>query len=123
MIWTLFLMAAEPAVDCANAMTQADMNICSYRDFQSADRDLNAAWGSAAIAARDADKHGPSGAFDRLLDSQRKWLAYRDAQCLSENGPREQSGTIWPLLQNGCLHELTQARTGQLRDYLKSSER
>lgn len=119
MIWTLFLLAAEPSVDCNNAMTQADMNICSYRDFQSADRTLNKAWGEAAAAAKVADKSGLSGAFDRLLDSQRKWLAYRDAQCLAENGPREQSGTIWPVLQNGCLSQLTQARTAQLHDYLK----
>lgn len=119
MIWTLFLLAAEPSVDCSNAMTQADMNVCSYRDFQSADRTLNKAWGEAAAAAKVADRNGLSGAFDRLLDAQRKWLAYRDAQCLSENGPREQSGTIWPLLQNGCLTQLTQARTTQLHDYLK----
>lgn len=119
MIWTLFLLAAEPSVDCSNAMTQADMNVCSYRDFQSADRTLNKAWGEAAAAAKVADRNGLSGAFDRLLDAQRKWLAYRDAQCLSENGPREQSGTIWPVLQNGCLTQLTQARTTQLHDYLK----
>jgi len=118
-IWTLFLLAAEPSVDCSNAMTQADMNVCSYRDFQSADRTLNKAWGEAAAAAKVADRNGLSGAFDRLLDAQRKWLAYRDAQCLSENGPREQSGTIWPVLQNGCLTQLTQARTTQLHDYLK----
>ena len=119
MIWTLFLLAAEPSVDCSNAMTQADMNVCSYRDFQSADRTLNKAWGEAAAAAKVADRNGLSGAFERLLDAQRKWLAYRDAQCLAENGPREQSGTIWPVLQNGCLSQLTQARTAQLHDYLK----
>ncbi|QDK33037.1 lysozyme inhibitor LprI family protein [Sphingomonas sp. IC081] len=123
MILPILLLASEPAIDCANAMTQTDMNICSYRDFQSADRAMNEAWGKAAAAAKAADRQGPGGNFNRLLDAQRKWLAYRDAQCLAENGPREESGTIWPLQQNGCLTELTEARTKQLRAVVETGER
>lgn len=123
MILPILLLASEPAIDCANAMTQTDMNICSYRDFQSADRAMNEAWGKAAAAAKAADRQGSGGNFDRLLDAQRKWLAYRDAQCLAENGPREESGTIWPLQQNGCLTELTEARTKQLRAVVETGER
>jgi uncharacterized protein YecT (DUF1311 family) len=110
------LMAAEPQVDCANAITQTDMNICSYQDYQAADRELNAAWKTAAARA----KASGSQHFARLLDSQRKWLAYRDAQCFAQNGPREESGTIWPLLQNACLQQLTEARTAQLREFVEA---
>ncbi|TDW68189.1 uncharacterized protein YecT (DUF1311 family) [Novosphingobium sp. PhB55] len=117
MILPILLLASQPPIVCANAMTQTDMNVCSYRDFQSADRLMNEAWGKAVAKAKAADKQGPVGNFNRLLDAQRKWLAWRDAQCLSENGPREESGTIWPLQQNGCLKELTEARTKQLRAY------
>lgn len=123
MILPILLLASEPAIDCANAMTQTDMNICSYRDFQSADRAMNEAWGKAAAAAKAADRQGRGGNFNRLLDAQRKWLAYRDAQCFAENGPREESGTIWPLQQNGCLTELTEARTKQLRAVVETGER
>ena len=34
--------AAQPQVDCENAMTQMDMNICAGREYQAADRELNA---------------------------------------------------------------------------------
>ncbi len=36
--------AAEPQIDCNNAMAQNDMNICADREFQAADRQLNAAY-------------------------------------------------------------------------------
>ncbi|MFS0851177.1 lysozyme inhibitor LprI family protein [Novosphingobium panipatense] len=120
MILPILLLASEPTTDCANAMTQTDMNVCSYRDFQSADRVMNEAWRRAAAAAKATDQQGPGGNFTRLLDAQRKWLTWRDAQCLAENGPREESGTIWPLQQNGCLRELTEARTKQLRGYVET---
>lgn len=122
MILPILLLASEPSIDCANAMTQTDMNVCSYRDFQSADRTMNEAWGKAVAKAKAADRQGPAGTFNRLLDAQRKWLAWRDAQCLAENGPREESGTIWPLQQNGCLKELTEARIKQLQAYGKAGD-
>lgn len=106
------LMAAAP-VDCGRAMTQTDMNLCSLRAYQAADQRLNTAWAEAAKAAK-AEGARP---YQRLLDAQRKWIAFRDAQCLAENGPREAGGTIWPLLQNGCLTALTEARLAQLRAY------
>jgi uncharacterized protein YecT (DUF1311 family) len=116
MIVPLLFMAAEPQVDCARAVTQTDMNICAYRDYEAADRALNAAWSKAAAKARASGRNQ----FARLLDAQRKWLAYRDAQCLAENGPREESGTIWPLQQNTCMQRLTEARTAQLREYVET---
>lgn len=117
----LFLMASEPAVDCVHAMTQTDMNVCSYQSYQAADRTLNKSWEAAAAIAKDQDRQGSSGNFERLLDAQRKWLAYRDAECLAQNGPREESGTIWPLLQNTCMQELTETRTKLLRDYVSEA--
>lgn len=116
MIFTPFLMAAEPQVDCAHAMTQTDMNICAFKDLQAADRALNATWKQAAAKARSEGAQQ----FARLLDAQRKWLAFRDAQCLAENGLREESGTIWPLVQNTCMQRLTEARTDQLREYVET---
>lgn len=116
MILPVLLLATAPQVDCSNAQTQTDMNICSFEDYKAADRALNAAWVKAAAKAKGFGR--PQ--FDRLLDAQRKWIAFRDAQCLAENGPREESGTIWPLQQNYCLQKLTEARTKQLRDYAET---
>jgi len=116
--------AAEPKVDCENAMTQTDMNICSWQSYQRADAELNAAWSRAAERAKEMDRNaaeydGDADAHARLLAAQRAWLKFRDAHCLAENGEREGGGTIWPLLQNGCLEALTEARTAQLRQYVE----
>ena len=116
--------AAEPQVDCDNAMTQTEMNICSWQSYQRADAELNAAWSRASEHAKEMDRNaaesvGGTREDSRLLAAQRAWLKFRDAHCLAENGEREGGGTIWPLLQNGCLEALTEARTAQLRQYVE----
>ncbi|MXO60351.1 DUF1311 domain-containing protein [Altererythrobacter salegens] len=115
---------ARSEIDCGEQATQMVMNVCSYRDYEAADLALNQTWDQVSAKAKRADDWSkdhnfPGGEFNRLLDSQRKWLAFRDAQCLYENGPREQSGTIWPLLQNSCLKKLTERRISELRETLE----
>ena len=115
---------ADPEANCDDPITQTEMNICSWQSYKQADEDLNAAWKQAADRAKQSDVSaaeydGPTDAFDRLLTAQRAWLTYRDAHCLAENGRREDSGTIWPLLQNSCLEALTEQRTNQLRSYIE----
>jgi uncharacterized protein YecT (DUF1311 family) len=104
-------MTIDPAPDCESQDTQTDMNICSYRDYLRADIALNQTWQELAA-------NRPASDLALHRDAQRKWLAYRDAQCLAENGRREDSGTIWPLLQNSCLEDITNKRTQELRAYL-----
>ncbi|NVD44736.1 DUF1311 domain-containing protein [Altererythrobacter sp. HHU K3-1] len=97
--------------------------MCSFEDYRAADAQLNAAWKRARDLAKSIDRRSAeAGAakdhFARLLDAQRKWLAYRDAHCLAVAGERTpESGTIWPLVQNNCMEELTLARTKLLRQY------
>ncbi|KTR82079.1 lysozyme inhibitor LprI family protein [Novosphingobium fluoreni] len=115
MILALILAAATPAPDCRNAMTQADMNICAGQQRESADRALNATWKRASDIARARSRAD----FNLLLDAQRKWLAYRDAQCVAENGRRGPgSGSMWPMQQSACITGLTQERTKRLRIYI-----
>ena len=128
MILTALLLigaqAAEPQLDCKDPMTQTAMNICSWQSYQRADKELNAVWKRAAARAKQSDAaaaeyDGATDGFARLLAAQRAWITFRDAQCLAENGKREDSGTIWPLLQNSCLEDLTEQRTRQLRSYIE----
>lgn len=113
--------ADEPEINCDNAMTQMEMNICSYRDYQQADGELNAQWKiTAAIQKKfDSDpyvvKDGRPGYFETLLAAQRAWLTYRDTHCRSE-GYTMRGGSAEPLVTNGCLATLTRARTAQLND-------
>ena len=116
-------LAAEPAADCADPVTQSAMNMCSFEEYRAADAQLNAAWKRARDLAKSIDRRSEQARaaedhFARLLDAQRKWLAYRDAHCLAVAGERTpESGTIWPLVQNNCMEELTLARTKLLRQY------
>ena len=113
----------DPPIDCETADTQTALNICSVEAYFRADALLNEQWDRAADYAKDLDEQSADydaapDNFARLLDAQRKWLAYRDAHCLAVNGPRtETSGTIWPLVQNRCMEELTLARAELLRRY------
>ena len=117
---------SEPEIDCGDAQSQMEMNVCSFRDFEAADAALNREWKLASDRAKESDRFSAArnlagGNFDRLFAAQRKWLEFRDAQCLSEVGPREGGGSIWPLRQNACLRQLTEARSAQLRQFNEPS--
>src|SRR5208337_1785453 len=50
------LLRAEEKRDCANAMTQVDMNQCAHTDFEEADKELNVIWEAARERARKLDE-------------------------------------------------------------------
>jgi uncharacterized protein YecT (DUF1311 family) len=112
---------ADETVDCDDAQTQADMNLCSARDFKNSDAALNAQWAetSARMKALDAEldrEHDKQpGYFETLLDGQRAWLKFRDAQCLSESF-MARGGTLQPTLVSQCKTYLTELRIQQLRN-------
>lgn len=118
----LALAAAHPAPDprCASAVTQ-DLNACAGADWQRADAAMNAQYRAvmAKMKAADADPQpdattGPSYAA-ALLASQRAWLAFRDAECVSE-GYRYRGGSMQEMAELGCKASVTKARTKQLHD-------
>ena len=106
---------------CKSPVTQMDMNICSDRDFQAADRELNAQWSLTTAQMRDLDSEPRpsgdrrSGYFDQLRAAQRLWISFRDAHCASE-GYQARGGSMEPMLVSGCRATLTRARTLQLRE-------
>jgi uncharacterized protein YecT (DUF1311 family) len=112
---------ADETVDCDNAQTQADMNLCAARDFKDSDAALNAQWAetSARMKALDAEldrEHDKQpGYFETLLDGQRAGLKFRDAQCLSESF-MARGGTLQPTLVSQCKTYLTELRIQQLRN-------
>jgi len=115
----LFLMGAEPALDCDNAITQVDMNQCAFEDYQGADAELNAQWTQTSSVMKSRDENFASeydtrsGYFDTLLEAQRAWLGYRDAHCRSE-GYLVRGGSLEPLLVSSCMAHLTRLRTDEL---------
>lgn len=118
----LVAFAALPAFaqtqDCANAITQSDMNICAEEDWQDADADLNSAYRQvmAEMQAMDADLPPElQGAEAALRSAQRAWITYRDANCTAAGFPMR-GGSAEPLLVYGCLRQMTLARTDELLD-------
>lgn len=116
------LLAAGAAhaedVDCDNAQTQSDMTSCAQARYEEADKALNAQYKQtrAAMVAIDKDLDGDmKGAEQALLKAQRAWISYRDAQC--ENyGFQARGGSMEPMLVAGCLADLTDLRTKELKE-------
>lgn len=117
----LFAAGAANAedVDCENAQTQADMTSCAQARYEEADKGLNAQYKKtrAAMVAIDKDLDADKkGAEQALLKAQRAWITYRDAQC--ENyGFQARGGTMEPMLVAGCLADLTDLRTKELKEF------
>ena len=100
------LPLAAQETDCANAMTQTDMNICADRDMQEADNALNAAYGTAMDRMRGAGE----GGVEALRKAQRSWITFRDQACAAE-GWLHEGGSMQPMVVAGCKTRLTQDRT------------
>ena len=123
----LMLLAAGAAhaedVDCDNAETQSDMTSCAQARYDDADKALNAQYKKtrAAMVALDDDLDGDmKGAEQALLKAQRAWISYRDAQC--ENyGFQARGGTMEPMLVAGCLADLTDLRTKELKELTEAT--
>ena len=115
-------MAQEPEVDCDNAETQMDMNICAGRDYKAADEELNAVYKKALAAAVETDEGFKDmgdqyvGAVDALKRAQRSWIGYRDGQC-DLAGFEARGGSLEPLLVSSCLADLTRKRTAELKTF------
>lgn len=103
---------------------QSAMTICAHRDFLEADSAMNAQWAETAKEMKNRDllaetfDDGRPGYFEALLDAQRKWIAFRDAQCVSE-GYYARGGSMEPMLVGLCKAQLTRERAEQLRDLVE----
>ncbi len=111
--------AAEADEECDEPQTQLAMTLCARAEYERADAEMNTQWGltTAAMKARDAELDASDrqpGYFETLLESQRAWLKYRDAQCLSESF-MARGGSLQPMAESQCRTYLTTLRTDQLR--------
>jgi uncharacterized protein YecT (DUF1311 family) len=101
--------ALYPKQDCSKAVTQMDLDQCAGANDTAADAALNAFYKKLMAQASDAK------AADALKESERAWIAYRDRECDREVGPREESGSIWPMEMSLCLEDKTASRLCELR--------
>src|SRR5215212_8492849 len=117
----LALTQAAAGLDCANAKSQGDMNMCAAAEFRRADAKLNSLWGKRIAEARVDDRSPDSGRTTSdqrseeaiLRRAQRAWVQFRDAQCEGE-GLAERGGSMEPMVVSLCLARVTDERIKQL---------
>ncbi|MER8546464.1 MULTISPECIES: lysozyme inhibitor LprI family protein [unclassified Mesorhizobium] len=101
---------------CADAKDQATMNQCFGAEFQKSDKKLNELY--KQIEARlkdDADTK------KLLVQAQRDWGKFRDAECSFQTAGSA-GGSVIPMLIAQCMDGLTQSRVKAFEGYLNCKE-
>lgn len=101
--------------DCNKAPSYNDMAECFTKAAQSADTRLNSAYREVLA------KVGKGDVRTLIVDAQRRWLAFRDAQCALE-GYGTNGGSIHPTVMHNCIERLTSARVKDFEYLLTCQE-
>ena len=96
---------------CANAQTQAEMNICAGKEYQAADAMLNQVYKQLVSMLDDEEKA-------QLRDVENAWLKYRDSNC-DFVADQYKGGSIRPTIHGLCLADMTRNRTTELKNQIK----
>jgi uncharacterized protein YecT (DUF1311 family) len=108
-----------PKADCSKAGATPELNYCAELDLEKADKALNQAY-RAALAridqAMELDAKVRAEWRKTLQDAQRKWIAFRDADCKGAMAYEWYGGTGATAAVLGCMTGLTEARTKELRE-------
>jgi uncharacterized protein YecT (DUF1311 family) len=131
LVLPLILQSATPpnaAWNCKDPQFQQEMNWCAGQDYEAADQVMNTQWRATreAMKARDTEFAAGSntsdsqpGWFASLLESQRSWLRYRDAQCRVD-GYQARGGSLESFLVSSCKARLTRARSEELKALIQN---
>lgn len=98
---------------CKNPLSQFEMNVCSRRDYEQTDAELNKVYKQLMLELAD---YG-SNPRPKFQEAQSAWIKYRDATCDSEAALYE-GGSIRPTIYNSCLASATRERTKRLKAIL-----
>jgi len=106
---------AKKATGCfATAETQYAMDVCAGQDFKKADDALNTLYKQMLPRYEAADQA-------LIKDAERKWLAYRDAECAFDSNSTI-GGSFHPTAETMCRTEKTEARVKELKTQLDCPE-
>ncbi|NTZ82837.1 DUF1311 domain-containing protein [Burkholderia metallica] len=112
----LVASVAHAQANCADATDQATMTACADRAYKKSDGELNRTYQAVTERLRNARPLA-----DKLVNAQRAWIAYRDAECHFSSANAE-GGSAYPMVVSTCLDDLTKARTETLKGYLSCEE-
>ena len=91
-----------------HAQTQATMNAQARAEFDQADAELNKIYEALLTKLPDAESK------QKLKESQRAWLAFRDAEAAFV-ADQARGGSIAPTIRYETMAELTKQRIKQLK--------
>jgi uncharacterized protein YecT (DUF1311 family) len=109
---------AADEVDCEKAFTTVDLNICAEQSLDVADKALNETYKKILADLALPDTENAAGNLkwtEALKVSQRAWVAFRDADCEKLMIHEAGGGTATTGAILGCMTELTEARTKDLK--------
>lgn len=109
MLMALGIGCSAQAQDCD--VNQASMNQCASNEYAALDAELNTQYNAQMGYLKTPARK------KALQDAQKKWIAFRDADCQYQAGKREEGGSLWPLAQAQCLSAQTKVRVEQLKAY------
>ena len=94
-----------------SAQSQMEMNISSGWFFVIWDTELNSLWSRFSNSVDQQTK-------ERVLAEQRNWIDMKEEVTLLSLGTAEENGSMYPLLQNSFLEEITKNRAYVLANEL-----
>ncbi len=111
--------AQTPKVDCSKAMATPELNYCEEIELDKADKALNAAYRATLARIDSTAELEPKVRKEwrqTVQDAQRKWIAFRDADCEGATAYEWYGGTGATVAVLGCMRAMTAARAKELRE-------
>ncbi len=99
---------------CADAQSQAEMNICWGKEYKAADAKLNKTYQDFMSKLDESEKA-------QLKNAQLAWLKYRDTNC-EFVADQYKGGSMRPMIAAICLADVTNARVNELKSQIKDRE-
>ncbi|MEO8436708.1 MAG: lysozyme inhibitor LprI family protein, partial [Pyrinomonadaceae bacterium] len=110
----VFAQKKKPAKDpCKDPLSQSEMNVCSRRDYEKADAEMNKVYKQLML---ELAGYG-SDPRPKFQEAQSLWIKYREANCDSDASLYE-GGSIRPTIYYSCLASVTRERTKMLKAFL-----
>ncbi len=118
-------IASGQDITCNPEGNTMEMGACLQKDFEKADKGLNAVYQKLLKSLSNEDKEsGAEGEVTRvarLKDAQRAWVAWRDVECVLRSVGNF-GGSIESLNIPACTARLTEERTKLLTGILNGEE-
>jgi len=121
LICAVLLLASgrAAALDCANALTTPDINECASVEQKKVEARLNTTYKTVLAYLDHADpiiKDDAASAKLKLIEAQRAWIKFREADCQAQY-EFNASGTIRTVLWISCMQAHAEQRTRDLESF------